>query len=155
MFIKIYVSFIIQVREGKCRIFWVITGVQTDDCSGPGTADNVDKWNCKHHKWFHLVFGCILFELLLSTHWLLPVLCHKPYLWCIPIKKVQRCEVWRTWGEFYATSLPKPSVQQIFIKIGDRITMEVRRCSILLEIKLLISKLLSNALHSKESLSEL
>ena len=39
MFIKLYLSFIIQVKEEKYRIFWGIRDVQTDDSSSPSTAD--------------------------------------------------------------------------------------------------------------------
>ena len=41
----------IQLKEDMYRLFCSIVGVWTDDHSGPDTADNMNRWNSKHH-WF-------------------------------------------------------------------------------------------------------
>ena len=48
MFIKIYLSFIIKIKE-KFRIFSDISGVWTDDHFCPGTAYNENRLNCKNY----------------------------------------------------------------------------------------------------------
>ena len=41
--------FFIQVKEGNFGIFRDVMDVQKDDYSGPGTADSMNRENCKHH----------------------------------------------------------------------------------------------------------
>ena len=43
IFIKIYSSFIIQVKEDECTIFYDIAGVRTDDLSARGIAYDVNR----------------------------------------------------------------------------------------------------------------
>ena len=100
IFIHIYLSFIIELKEDKYRIFWGNAGVRTDDrslsrhcwyreqtelqallsyrrCSNWWLFCLRHRWNCKLHKSFKMVFGCILFHLQLLSHWLLKVSCYK------------------------------------------------------------------------------
>ena len=49
MIIKIYLSFIIQVKENKYRIFSGIAGVQTDNRSRPSAVDYGKRGYCYFH----------------------------------------------------------------------------------------------------------